>query len=835
MKLFIAEKPSLGRAIADGIGVTERHESHLVCKDDCVVTWCYGHMLELYMPADYDAKYKDWRQLPIIPVEWKKNPIEKSQKQLNAISRLLVDADCVVNAGDPDREGQLIVDEVLEYCGYSGRTERIWLAALDDRSVKKALDNLKSNDDYIPLRLAAQARSQADWLIGINATRALTNLGRDCGFTQTLSLGRVQTPVLALVAARDHAIANFKPRDYIVLEGLFEHANGSFMAKFQAPDGMEGLDEEGRLVSKQIAHQILESVQGKSGNIADLSSEEKSKNPPLPYNLSVLQKQASARFGMTAQEVLNICQGLYEKKLTTYPRTDCQYLPNEQLPDAAGILAKLSGFPGLEETAKGADATIKSRAWNTGKITAHHAIIPTGEKPSGLKDNEAKIYNLIALAYILQFYPPLKYTAQKISVSVGDTIWNATGRMIKDPGWTRAQAEDDDDDGKAKEKETNQNLPSCYKGDPVKCASVESQAKKTTPPARFTEGTLIEAMSNIHRFIDDPEAKKILKENEGIGTEATRAETLEKLKKAGYLVPKGKQIVASDIGFQVLDVTPDGLKDPITTAQWETRLSGIAQGKNDIDSFMTDQIEILPLLLDPLIKGEKRMKPKGPVYECPECGKPLEKRKGKFGMFWTCARRELHANGDYVNLPDDHGKPGKKSERTETVTEELCLACQKPLTRISGTRKDGTPYDYFSCPACNASFDCVDGKPVEKKRRSETTDTDFNCLACKKKKLQRITGTKDDGTAYDFFKCPGCGASFNVKDNAPQERAKVEKTSFKCPKCKKPLVRREFTRKKDGVKYFMFCCTGYPDCKEQFFEGRDGKPNFDYARKKEGK
>lgn len=830
MKLFIAEKPSLGRAIADGIGVLERHESHLVCRNDCIVTWCYGHMLELYFPPDYDPKYKDWRQLPVIPSKWKKKPIEKSQKQLNAISRLLVGVDCVVNAGDPDREGQIIVDEVLEYCGYEGKTERIWLAALDDRSVKKALDNLKSNDDYIPLRKAAQARSQADWLIGINATRALTNLGRDCGFTQLLSLGRVQTPVLALVANRDLAIKNFKPRDYIVLEALMEHEKGSFKARFLAPDGMEGLDEEGRLVNPQIAHQILEQVQGKTGNILDLSSEEKSKNPPLPFNLSVLQKQASARFGMTAQQVLNTCQSLYEKKLTSYPRTDCQYLPNEQLPDAKGILEKLSHVSGLEEAAKNADPGLKSRAWNTGKITAHHAIIPTGETPSGLTETERNIYGMIALAYILQFYPPMKYTAQKISVNIAETVWNAQGRVIKDPGWTRAQKEEEDEDSQ-KEKEENQKLPSCFKGDPVKCASVDSLAKKTSPPARFTEGTLIEAMSNIHRFIDDPEAKKILKENEGIGTEATRADILEKLKKNGYLVPKGKQIMASDLAYEVLDVTPDGLKDPVTTAQWETRLSGIAQGKNDIESFMNDQIEILPLLLEPLIKGEKRMKPKGPVFECPECGKPLEKRKGKFGIYWSCTRLELHKDGKYVNLPDDKGKPGKKSERSETETDEKCLSCGNTLTRISGNRKDGSAYDYFSCPSCNATFDCVDGKAVEKKRHSETTDTEHKCLKCKKKNLQRIKGTREDGTAYDFFKCPGCGASFNVKDDAPVERAKVEKTSFKCPKCKKPLVRREFTRKKDGVKYFMYCCTGYPNCKEQYFEGRDGKPNFDYKRK----
>ena len=823
MRLFIAEKPSLGRAIAEGIGITTKYDTHIICKDDTVVTWCFGHILEQYMPEDYDEKYKSWREIPVIPKVWKKKPAKKCEKQLNAISKLLAETNCVVNAGDPDREGQLIVDEVLEFCGYTGKCLRIWLSALDDKSVAKALSDLRDNADYLPLQNAAQARSQADWLIGLNATRALTNLGRDSGFDQVLSLGRVQTPVLALVVNRDRSIANFKPQDYLVLEATFEHKGGTFKGKFQPGESQEGLDPEGRLISKEIAGSIAKAVRGKQGAIADLTQEDKIKKPPLPYNLSQLQKEASAKLGYTAHEVLDICQSLYEKKLTSYPRTDCRYLPIEQFSEAPDIIETLTGVTNVARVAQGADSSLKSQAWNTAKVTAHHAIIPTGIAPKGLSEKEAAIYEMIACVYLLQFWKPMKYTAQRVVVTVNDYQFEARGRVIIEAGWTEVSHDAEDDKGK-EDKDDVQALPKLFAGDSAKCLECDTLAKKTKPLPHFTEGTLIDAMSGIHRYIEDPEAKKVLKENEGIGTEATRADVIEKLKHCKYLQPKGKQLLATDLACQVIDLTPDALKDPVTTAKWETRLTEMANGQGTVSDFMQDQIARLPGLLDPILTRKPDMKPKGPVHKCPVCQGVLRRLKGKFGYYWLCGNAESHPDKKPVTLPDVNGKPGNRGTRDERESVFKCPDCGGSLKFISGTRKDGESYEFFSCPACDKRFNSKDGQPDTSKKSGRVTPTDFTCFFCKKP-LNMVSGEKN-GEAYEFFACTGCHETFKSRDGKPQEKAKTEKTKFKCPLCKKPLVKREFTRKSDGVKFFKYNCTGYPACKGSFFEGPDGKPDF---------
>ena len=413
MEVYIAEKPSLARAIAEGLGVRGKEDGYIVCNDDRVVTWCFGHILQDCMPEDYDPAWKDWHSLPIIPQGWQLKPDESAKKQLMTIGALLQKADAVVHAGDPDREGQAIVDEVLEHFGWHGQTRRLWLASLDALSVQKALGGMKDNGGYAHLRDAAIARRRADWLIGINMTRALTNLGRDCGHAGKLSAGRVQSAVLNLVVARDRERAAFKPQDYIVLQASFGVDGGAFLARFRPGDTQSGLDAEGRLVDMAAAEAVMASVRGQNGRVITLAKTPKQQSAPLPFNLSALQKAASAALNMTAKDVLQAAQSLYEKKLTTYPRTDCRYLPVEQLGDAARILGALASVSGLEDAAKGADAARKSGAWDTGKVTAHHAIIPTGETPNILTEKERAIYLMIARAYIMQFYGPLRYETQK--------------------------------------------------------------------------------------------------------------------------------------------------------------------------------------------------------------------------------------------------------------------------------------------------------------------------------------------------------------------------------------------------------------------------------------
>ena len=499
----------------------------------------------------------------MIPREWRLKPKESTRAQLQVISNLLGEAATVVNTGDPDREGQLLVDEVLEHFRYTGPVQRIWLASLDSRSIQKALATLKDNRDYANLRDSARARSQADWLIGMNATRAMTLRGRESGRDGVLSMGRVQTPTLALVINRDREIAAFTPIDYLVLQARLQHDAGTFSAIFKPSETQPGLDSEGRLVDGATAQGIMDAVRGKNGIITSVTREKKKKPVPLPHCLSSLQKAASSKLGMTAQQVLDTAQSLYEKKLTTYPRTDCRYLPEEQFSDAARIITALSGVSGLEAVTAKADSALRGLVWDTKKLTAHPAIIPT----------------------------------QKILATIVEKAWEARGRMIIEPGWTGFAAEEDDED--AKKKEAEQSLPSVGNNDAVLCADVDALKKKTTPPSRFSEGSLIEAMANIHRFVSDATAKAVLKENEGIGTEATRASILETLKGRGFITASGKSLVSTPLGQSLIDMTPDTLRDPVTTAQWEQRLEAITRGETSLEDFMREQYAALPLLLAP--------------------------------------------------------------------------------------------------------------------------------------------------------------------------------------------------------------------------------------------
>lgn len=769
MRLFIAEKPSLGRAIAAELGVTKTTPAFQLCGSD-TVTWCFGHILEQYDPQDYDDNLRTWRRrdLPIIPNEWKLRPKKEAYTQLQVINHLLSEASSVVHAGDPDREGQLLVDEVLEHFHYTGPVQRIWLASLDSRSIQKALSTLKDNSNYANLRDAARARSQADWLIGMNASRAMTIFGRETGHTdRVLSLGRVQTPTLALVVQRDREIKAFVPVDYLILQASLQNDAGSFSATFKPSDTQTGLDSEGRLVDASIAQGIVDSVRGQTGIITSVTREKKKKPVPLPHCLSSLQKAASSKFGMTAQQVLDTAQSLYEKKLTTYPRTDCRYLPEEQFSDASRLITALSGVSGLEAMTAKADSALRGPVWDTKKITAHHAIIPTGEKPQSLTAQETNLYLMIAVQYFLQFYPPMSYEAQKIVVSINDTTWEARGRLILEPGWTGVAAEEDED---AKKKEPEQSLPPVSSDTPVTCTDVAPLKKRSTPPSRFSEGSLIEAMANIHKFVSDASAKATLKENEGLGTEATRASIIETLKGRKYIEPSGKSLVSTPLGQSLIDMTPGVLKDPVMTAQWEQRLEQIARGELTLDAFMQDQIAILPTLLNSVLSlpvtllptacpcpkcgramrkredkkyggffwacsdpdchtflpdnngkpGAPREKAVPSEFPCPVCNQPLYRKEKEGNTYWACYNREGHANGENVFLPDDNGKPGKPKPRApRIVTEFVCPVCGKPLLLKTGTSKTGKVWERFDCsgfPSCKASFWGSNGKPDFDKR-----------------------------------------------------------------------------------------------------------------------
>lgn len=609
MRLFIAEKPSLGRAIAQFLpGSKKSGDGFIQCGND-VVTWCIGHLLELMPPEHYlpktlqNAKGKvPWEAmpLPIIPEVWEFGAKQETAAQLRVIQKLLKDSSSVVHAGDPDREGQQIVDSVLRHFNYRKPVERIWLAALDETSVKRALATLKNNTEYANLQLAAEARSKADWLVGMNLTIGYSVAAGRSGYRGVLSVGRVQTPTLALIVKRDLEIANFRPKDYFVVRGKFNHANGSFWATWKPKEGMDGLDEEGRLLDRRIADAVAAKVKGKPGTVATFETKDGKQAPPLPFSLSSLQVAASSRFGMSAQEVLSACQALYEKhKLTSYPRTDCDYLPESQLSDAPQILKAIAGNqPGLAPIVQGANAKIKGKAWDDKKITAHHAIIPTTQNASAsaLTPHEAKIYEMICKQYIAQFYPDRTYKDVQVAVDCAGERFTAGGQTTTHPGWKVVfggageeeleEAADGKDAKGAKAGEIQQKLPPMNKGDSAPNSEVAIDPRKTQPPKPYTDGTLIKAMTNIHQHVEKPEVKKILKETAGIGTEATRASIIETLLKRGFIEKKGKNLISTTNGRSFIKALPEEVTDPGLTGLFEQALGGIEHGRVAPEKFM---------------------------------------------------------------------------------------------------------------------------------------------------------------------------------------------------------------------------------------------------------
>lgn len=608
-RLFIAEKPSVGKAIAEALGKTKSDKGYCETKSGDVVTWCFGHLMELatpdvYLPDDVPTTKsgsKVWREqdLPIVPDRWKIQVKTDCKAQFNVIKKLAQKSNIttIVNCGDPDREGQLLVDEILSFIDNKKPVLRYWASAVDSASVKKALSLLESNEKFVGMRYAALGRSHADWLIGMNATRAFTLASRRSGNGSLLSVGRVQTPTLNLVATRDHEINNFKPQTYYVFKGNFKAANKTFTATLQYGDAQKGLDSEGRLIDLNVARLLQQKLSSvKKAKVIEFETKNKDKNAPLVYSLASIQAEANAQYGYSAEQILNICQALYEKyKLTTYPRSDCEYLPTVQHQDAAKVLRALYSFhTELKSTISKANPSLKSKVWNDSKITAHHGIIPTQQvgNLSELKDDERKVYMLIVKRYLSQFFPPAKLLATTIKMDVSGEVFACKGSVVVENGYLAVyggEADTAEQDNKDDEKEDSQSLPKLSAGEIADVLQVSPVTAQTKPPASFTEGTLIKAMQNIYNFVPDGPFKKVLKDGDGIGTSATRASIIAELKKKGFLELKGKKIKATPVGIKLLSELPDLCKNPVLTAMFESQLKQVESGKISYKQFEEKQ------------------------------------------------------------------------------------------------------------------------------------------------------------------------------------------------------------------------------------------------------
>ncbi|WP_040886141.1 DNA topoisomerase III [Marinobacterium stanieri] len=603
MKLYIAEKPSLGRAIAAVLpGPHKKEEGLIRCGGDQVVSWCIGHLLEQVEPDTYNPAFKQWRleHLPILPDEWQLKPRKGVSKQLSVLRKLVKSADQIIHAGDPDREGQLLVDEVIEFlkvpASKKSQMQRLLISDLNPDAVRRALKRLKSNREFVPLSVSALARSRADWLFGINMTRALTVKGRSAGYNGVLSVGRVQTPVLGLVVQRDAEIDAFVPKPYYEVDAHLLTENGErFKACWQPSEACARYqDEEGRVLSKALAENVVSRITGQPAKL--LSDERKTGQQavPLPYNLSALQIDCAKRFGLNAQQVLDAAQALYEKhNLITYPRSDCRYLPAEHFAEGAKVTQAVARTqPELAAAVQNADLGLKSKAWNDKKVEAHHAIIPTSKAASAerLSRAELQVYSQVARQYLMQFYPPCRYADRRVEVEIAGGLFVAKVRQILDPGWKALL-------GKEAEDEAEGQLPVLKPGEPLHCERGELLEKMTQPPKAFTDASLLAAMTGIARFVQDAELRKVLRDTDGLGTEATRAGIIELLFRRGFLQRQGKQIHATAAGKALIAALPDDLSRPDMTAHWESQLDAISRKAFNYQGFMQPLQDALPNLI----------------------------------------------------------------------------------------------------------------------------------------------------------------------------------------------------------------------------------------------
>ena len=606
MRLFIAEKPSLARAIADVLPKPHtRGDGFIRCGENDYVTWCVGHLLEQAEPDAYNPIFKQWRldHLPIVPEKWQLIPRKEVAKQLKTVEKLIHQADILINAGDPDREGQLLVDEVFSYANLAAdkrdQIQRCLISDLNPSAVEKAVKKLQPNRDFIPLATSALARARADWLYGINMTRAYTIRGRQAGYNGVLSVGRVQTPVLGLIVRRDLEIENFQPKDFFEVLAHIKTAENStalsFTALWQPSKACEDYqDDDGRVLSRGLAENVVKRITGQPAEVSAYEDKREKETAPLPYSLSALQIDAAKRFGMSAQDVLDTCQSLYEKhKLITYPRSDCRYLPNEHFADREKVLAAIQVHSNqYQQLPSAVNIEQKNRCWNDKKVEAHHAIIPTAKnRPASLSLWEQNVYNLIARQYLMQFCPDAEYRKSKISLTIAGGIFVAQARNLQTAGWKELWGKEDDDE------QLEPPLPVVKKGQMLFCEKGEIVSKKTQPPKPFTDATLLSAMTGIARFVQDKELKKILRETDGLGTEATRAGIIELLFKRGFLTKKGRSIHSTDAGRILIQALPDLATQPDMTAHWESQLNGISQKSVSYQYFMNQLTQMLPDLV----------------------------------------------------------------------------------------------------------------------------------------------------------------------------------------------------------------------------------------------
>ena len=640
--LVIAEKPSVAQDIVKSLPETFAKEESYWESDDHVVTFAVGHLVELVDPEEYDEKLKKWRMadLPIIPDEFKLRARDaKAKKQLKTIHKLLArkDVDRIINACDAGREGELIFAYIMDTSGISKPIERLWISSMTKQAIRDGFSRLRPGDQLEALEAAARSRSEADWLVGMNATRAATIRGR-AWVGGVVSLGRVQTPTLAMIVRREKEIQAFVAEPYWLVR-----------ADFEPPyQGLWFEKDETRIWEPGRAEQIVERVAGKDGVVESVEKKQQSERVPLLYDLTSLQRDANRRFGFSARRTLQTAQSLYEgKKAITYPRTSSRFLSGDLAPQLKPTAATLLSIPEYREHARyviDLPELPLGRIVNDAGVDDHHAIIPTDVEHdvSAFSPDERRIFDLIARRFLAVFRPPARYERTTVVTEVEGERFRTRGKITLDPGWRAVYGLQADEDKPASEEDENAEIPPLEKGQKVRCAKAESEAKETKPPPRYNEGTLLSAMEGAGKLIDDEELREAMKDH-GLGTPATRAETIETLIRREYIERNGKELMATPKGIQVITMLDEHkLTSPELTGDWERKLVEIEHGRGDRKGFMKEIEGFTRETVDQIaaLDKEKLRPERAELGPCPRCGETIRENSRAYGCTSWKSREE---------------------------------------------------------------------------------------------------------------------------------------------------------------------------------------------------
>ena len=661
--LVLAEKPSVARDIARVLGCKQKGDGCII-GPNYIITWALGHLVTLADPDAYDDRYKAWRleDLPMLPDKMKLVTIKQTAKQYRAVSALMKreDVDKLVIATDAGREGELVARWIMTKAHCKKPAYRLWISSQTDKAIKEGFQNLKPAKEYDNLYHSAQARAEADWLVGLNTTRALT-----CKYNAQLSAGRVQTPTLALIVKREEEILAFQPKDYYSLQAVFKGFNATFRDK----------KNNTRFSDKAFVEKIAEATKNKKGTVAKVEKTAKKTPPPAAYDLTELQRDANKKYGYSAKQTLALMQSLYEyHKVLTYPRTDSRYITDDIVATIPERLRAMAVGPYQSSAMKIARSPIQSKyIVNNAKVSDHHAIIPTEQSPNlaKLSFEERNIYDLVVRRFMAVLSAPMEYDEVKLQIDVGDNSFYAKGKTIKAAGWKEFYGMTDDEEDEDTENRS-QDLPEIRQGTQLDVLNTKIISGKTRPPARYTEATLLSAMENPVGQIEDKNLKKVIATTSGLGTPATRADIIEKLFDNFSIERVGKEIHPTAKGKQLIKIVPEDLKSAELTAKWEQELQNISQGKANMKKFIGEMRDYSTSLVSMVIGSNAQYTHDNMTKEkCPVCGKYLLDVNGKKGKMLICQDREC----------------GYRKGLTQ-VTNARCPECHKKMElRGEGDKK----------------------------------------------------------------------------------------------------------------------------------------------------